>query len=502
MKDFQLKSKIIILNIFIFLYPLCFIIKPYFTRMNEMEEQIANFKKENSELTKKVRVLKNTQIIQSKELEVWNMNKKHPNKINAHTEEVKNLVAKKHEYFNKLNKNKKSMVNLRSYLARISKTFKEVLFNPKYNTNGKQSETLIKGIEEELSRINEEMKGSDEEILERVCVMPSYTSKNTNANSILLRAQMSKRNNLPSVTNKSKSPKALKSFLPAISNPFDRKSPTHYSSQSPKKEYKGIFNKYEYFTTKERKTLPNYMVKKKPSPGTKNKSQPSPKKNDPIDETQNENSEDFKEEDDHTAIEIDYDNTFDSDYNALLKKKDQLDRINTKIEKNIKEIEKLYEKKFKDLTNSLDHNQKKVKLMQQQNELLSVEIADLSKIIKLNLEENKLKKEIKESESKIFKTLNNNPLNGSSFAGNMQNHLHTNANNTHNDVSVTRQDILQELNNILGPDGEKGGKHRSNLNVNANTIEEEHAETNSILENQEDNDNGENNENKNLKCKM
>ena len=85
-----------------------------------MEEQISKFKKENAELAKRVRSLKNIQVMQSKELEVCNINKKYPYKISSRTEEIKNLVAKKHEYFDKINKNKKSLANLKKYLTRIS----------------------------------------------------------------------------------------------------------------------------------------------------------------------------------------------------------------------------------------------------------------------------------------------------------------------------------------------------------------------------------------------
>lgn len=59
--------------------------------------------------------------------------------------------------------------------------------------------------------------------------------------------------------------------------------------------------------------------------------------------------------------------------------------------------------------------------------------------------------------------------------------------NAHNDVSETRNDILQELNNFHGNEINDG-----------NVIEEENVEANSILVQ----GNNENNENKNLKCKL
>jgi hypothetical protein len=59
--------------------------------------------------------------------------------------------------------------------------------------------------------------------------------------------------------------------------------------------------------------------------------------------------------------------------------------------------------------------------------------------------------------------------------------------NAHNDVSETRNDILQELNNFHGNEINDG-----------NVIEEENVEANSILVQ----GNNENNENKNLKCEL
>jgi hypothetical protein len=62
---------------------------------------------------------------------------------------------------------------------------------------------------------------------------------------------------------------------------------------------------------------------------------------------------------------LDYENTFNSDYINLQQKETQLQRVNRKMDKNHRETEKLYEKKFKDIQNTIEHNQKKLKIMQQ-----------------------------------------------------------------------------------------------------------------------------------------
>ena len=142
-----------------------------------------------------------------------------------------------------------------------------------------------------------------------------------------------------------------------------------------------------------------------------------------------------------------------------------------------------------------------LKIIQQQNELLAAEISDLTKIIKLNVEESKLKKEIKESETKIYKTLLNQNSNNNNT--NLQ---------VNNDVSETRNDILQELNNILKEENTSAGENNKGKSPNVNTkvvsigrsriIEEEHQEdgSNSMLEGRTNNE-AQEHDNKNLKCK-
>jgi hypothetical protein len=296
-----------------------------------MEEQIDRIKKENLELTKKVRGLKNTQVMQSKELEVCNMHKKYPQKINSQTEEVKNLVAKKHEYFSKLNNNKKSLSNMKVYLQRVSKLFKDVQGNPKYI---KGNESSMRQIEQEIFSINEELKGSDDEILEKVNYPAQVGLNMYRASNLLLKRGIKNSNlgNMIPILSKSPPPsKNNNSYLPKIST-------------SPK--YKGIFNKYEYLN--------------------KEKSPMKPRTKSPVEEYNEGNSSDFLHDE---SVAMDYEHTYDSDYQNLLKKREQLEKINFKIQKNIREIEKLYDKKFRDLNNTIEHNQKKLKLMQQVNDV-------------------------------------------------------------------------------------------------------------------------------------
>lgn len=125
-----------------------------------MEEDIEKLRKENSELTKKISLLRNSHVIQSKQLDTCSKNKKYPSQINSYTEEVKNLVAKKHQYYNKMLAFKKSISNVKSYFSRVVKYFNEVLTSGRYNANPRP-------IQENIELLEQELQGTEDEIIDR-----------------------------------------------------------------------------------------------------------------------------------------------------------------------------------------------------------------------------------------------------------------------------------------------------------------------------------------------
>lgn len=50
-------------------------------RITEMEDQLDKVKKENDEYLKKVKILKNSQITKSKEIEIFTKNRTYPAKV-------------------------------------------------------------------------------------------------------------------------------------------------------------------------------------------------------------------------------------------------------------------------------------------------------------------------------------------------------------------------------------------------------------------------------------
>jgi hypothetical protein len=103
----------------------------------------------------------------------------------------------------------------------------------------------------------------------------------------------------------------------------------------------------------------------------------------------------------------------------LCNKKEQLEKMNKNILKNIKENEKIYDKKINESEKKLEITRNRLKLLQDENDLLNQEMAELEKLIQLNAEENNIKAQVKIEESKFIKDSNN--------------------------VSQTRNEILQDL---------------------------------------------------------
>ena len=137
----------------------------------------------------------------------------------------------------------------------------------------------------------------------------------------------------------------------------------------------------------------------------------------------------------------DFNLTSDSDYRELLHKKEQYVDINSTIKSNINEINKNFNNKYKNLSDIVIQNGKKLKNLKIENELLEEEVQNLYKVLELTKEQNKITQEInsknhknklnlsntsdayllrllKEKNKTIKKKEKNNSLNESSFKKN------------------------------------------------------------------------------------
>ena len=78
------------------------------------------------------------------------------------TEDMKNLVIKKHEYLARLNNNKKSIQNLKQYQQNVTNLYNSMIIT---NKSISVLPSEMKMIEENLMKIDKELEGNEERIL-------------------------------------------------------------------------------------------------------------------------------------------------------------------------------------------------------------------------------------------------------------------------------------------------------------------------------------------------
>ena len=88
---------------------------------------------------------------------------------------------------------------------------------------------------------------------------------------------------------------------------------------------------------------------------------------------------------------IDYKTISNNDFEKILIKKQKYLNFAEKLDKSINDTSIFYENKIKEINNLLEMNSKRLSNVQQENELLKSEIADMRRILELNKKENKIK---------------------------------------------------------------------------------------------------------------
>ena len=94
---------------------------------------------------------------------------------------------------------------------------------------------------------------------------------------------------------------------------------------------------------------------------------------------------------DYDLDNIDYNSMSNYDFENISSKKQKYLNLTEKLDKTINDTSLFYENRAKDIGILLDMNSKKLSNIQQENELLKSEIADMKRILELNQQQNKLK---------------------------------------------------------------------------------------------------------------
>lgn len=249
----------------------------------------------------------------------------------------------------------------------------------------KDTAAAITTISDDLLILESELDGNDDEVLNKI-----------NRNILFVNEYLGiKKNTVKNKPKKSPSPennivkkqKKLKEFSVEESLARERELraknllPEIKSKyQSINKEIKtnrlkkdiGVFNKYEYLSKRENSLSPNYMERQYKPLIVKKEQKGSSLKvgnnnmlkniNHIINKKHGDDSMLSEDEDKlmEAEIEYDYETTSNRNYEILLKREKQLEKINKRVLQNIQENEGIYSKKIEVMELTLKHNQEKL----------------------------------------------------------------------------------------------------------------------------------------------
>ena len=424
------------------------------TKNENIEKKIDKIKLENAELLKQIKTLKTQSRLDGKKLEDYSYNGKKLSDISKIANELKALETKKHEYFIKLSNNNKFINNCVKELENLEKF---------YNTQKTSKNYFNAKVEEDINRLKEDLAGSEEDIIKRIETDSSFIIRK------MIHNEKMRENIL----------KTPIPFKPADAKKMKLKKG---NSLEPLAKLKMARNNIHSGQSRRMNIV------------AKNKS--------PLLTNINYN----KDNDDFDPSKINYNDLTDFEYKDMISKKEHCYDVVSKLEKSIKEAQKMYQRRVKEIKTTVDENSQKLNAKNKENELLKQEIEDLTKILSLNVEENKINlgQTTKSKKNKnINKNINNNERELESQKEYLSPEYYTNNNNnnntennktdksdkalipTHSNVDLTRNEILNDLKALNGQNLDKFpdlSNIEENLNINVNVSPNNEFERNKAIE--------------------
>ena len=402
-------------------------------KISSYEKEIDLMEKNNLFLNTKIKQMQNKNIINTKELLLEN--KKNPIKLKNYSEEIKTLSHIKNELIKKITRNKRNLENEKLFFKKLEDI---------YNSNLKEEseENLIKKINCWMNIIKEDINDNVDEIFSKV---EMNSSKIVN----LIDNQLN---------DNFKNQNKQKIFLPSLSlaniyNNFDNEGKKNLKKNSSQENIN--LKKYKIFkNSNSKKNILNinqlsnvnslnniFDNKNKKKKLLKSESVKKIK----LEKMPLTNSNTFIDK-------IDYNILSDRNYRELLYKKEQYLEINSRIDSRIKDLIKISENKFNNISSSIKMNQNNLTNLKLQNDLLKKEITNLEKIYSLTKSECLIQKKILENEKNILSlqkiTQSNHEIsNTGNDILNELNLLNDDKKNNHNTLMMT--DNI-ETRNILG----------------------------------------------------
>ena len=271
--------------------------------------------------------------------------------------ELKTLESKKHEYYKRYSGN----YNLIDTCVKEFENLEKNYLNQKENNNYFNAK-----IEEEINRLREDLTPNKEEILKRV----------ENDTSFIIRKMLH---------NEKIRENIFRTPIPYKPNDVQKmKMKRKNSLNTFGKSGKLNLSKRKNFSGKNRKI--NIYAK----------------------DAKEKNSQINKENVDIEINKKNYDEINDFEYKEMLNKKEYCYDVVTKLEKSIKEAQKMYQRKIKDMNLNVEKNQNKLTAKQNENNLLQIEIDNLSKLLIITEKEHLLMNE--QNNNKNIKNSNKNKI--------------------------------------------------------------------------------------------
>ena len=380
-------------------------------KINEKETQLIGLKNENKNLELQIRKYKDDGVSKQKELEIICEDKLYPAKIKMKSDENQNLLNQKLEHHKKISSCMNSIKNLIKEVNHLEQMYSEMS-----NDGG-----LEKKINFWTDLIKSDLTGTENEIISRIEkneskfineIYKKPNNKNETNNKI--------RRTSPNLNEKRYVNRSLKKIKPVNNLEIEDTDNNNFNYD---KEIinKGINSKLFYSQNTEKNILTDitqrYQKKSKNPPKgvfakfSFLKQKPNTSESKAIKKIINNSAENIPEEIKENIIEKDYNDTTDEDYRQLLDKKRQYLETNTRLEENIKKIQKTLNQKYNSVADVVQENTNRLDLLESRNELLQKEINNLTTVYQLTIEQERIKYELKQKENKIEKEKNNKIVN-------------------------------------------------------------------------------------------
>ena len=313
----------------------------------EYEALIEEKKNDNNNLNKKISELKQTSQLGRKKLETYSENVKYPQDINNLSNQLKTLLKKKADYFSKLNKDIKTLGTCKKELETLEKFYEE---------RKKKKNFINPKIEEDISRLKEDLTGNESEIYNKVQNDQAFIIrkqihqekvKDVFKTPILNKPQEGKKLKLKKGNNLE--PLAIKALRYDVRSGYNsRRMNIVAKNKSPQNTFDNKNN------NNVNNSIPNSNVNRK--------------------------DKDILDVD---LSNINYNNLTEFEYRELLTKKEHCNDVIVRLEKSIKEAMKMYTRKLKEMKITLTANSKKLEERKQENTELEKKNEELKKILEL-----------------------------------------------------------------------------------------------------------------------